>query len=223
MNLKQKRKCPICFSDKFELIYANNFCSLDNLDLSYYVCNCLHCGFVSANYIPEFVIYEEYYSRYSKYDIYDSEDKIPQIDQEIANLTLDFIRSNGILFRCVYDIGCSIGLLLSKLKANYDLFRCEGIDPAPHSKTIAKELFGLDIKTGFFDGSDRLDDYDLIIASSVLEHVIDVSKFINNISINVREGTFLLLVVPSLNDFPVTQGEWLGELSLEHINFFNEF
>lgn len=223
MNYASKRICPICSSSKFEEIYANNFCKLETLDLSYCVCSCLACGFIYANYIPDSDTYQNYYTNFSKYDVYDSEDKIPQIDQEIADLSIDFIKSNNVSFESAYDIGCSIGLFLSKLKSNFNLNKVTGIDPSPNSKIISKKLFDLDIDTGFYDGKDTLEEYGLIISSCVLEHIVNVNSFINNISINTKEGTFLVLVVPSLNDFPDTKGEWLGELSLEHINFFNEF
>ena len=218
----QFRNCPICNSSDVQNLYDNKFEKIENINLTYVVCSCINCGFIYSNYIPEDSVYSEYYSNFSKYDVYDSLEKIPPLDNEVAELTVNFLYDNNIKVSSVYDIGCSIGLFLSKVKSSDSNILCHGIDPSPNSRKIARKLFDIEVEIGFYEGKTSLVNYDLISSCSVLEHIKDVRSFINNISRNVKNGSYLLFLVPSLNDFSELNGEWLGELSIEHINYFNE-
>ena len=113
----QFRNCPICNSNEANDLYENNFEQIDNINLSYTVSSCLSCGFIYSNFIPEDSVYSEYYSNFSKYDVYDTLEKIPPLDNEVAELTVKFLYDNNIKVNSVYDIGCSIGLFLSKVKS----------------------------------------------------------------------------------------------------------
>jgi len=217
-----ERTCQICGSKESKFLYKNKIAKIEDIDLSYDLVHCSQCGFVFADHLPSQEVYEYYYRNLSKYDVFDSVENIPFVDNEIANEALIFINELKLEYSSAFDIGCSIGLLLHKINQQDISIKCRGIDPSPNSRKIAKKLFNLEIDTGFFNEVTNIDGYDLIISNSVLEHIKDFKRFIKNIKSKVKENTKLLLIVPSLNDFSNTYGEWLGELSIEHINFFNE-
>jgi 2-polyprenyl-3-methyl-5-hydroxy-6-metoxy-1,4-benzoquinol methylase len=215
------RNCIICHSDGSSLIYRNNLADLDGLDLSYTISSCSVCGAVYASELATENEINTYYKRYSKYDIYESVESVPVIYNEISKLTLAIIKDAGIVPAKVFDIGSSFGTFLNDVRNEFD---CEvkGIDPAPNARTNARKIYDVEVETGFYTGNKYLSQYDLVSANSVLEHIIDVHKFVSDISSYSRDGSYLVLTVPSADDFINTKGEWLGEFSNEHINFFSK-
>ena len=65
-----------------------------------------------------------------------------------------------------------------------------------------------------------LEDRGLIILSNVLEHILDVESFLSIISRRVNKGTYLFVQVPARHRFCEMTTEYMGEFSIEHINYF---
>jgi hypothetical protein len=65
--------------------------------------------------------------------------------------------------------------------------------------------------------------YDCLILSHVLEHIYDLSLFINEISKNINDDGLLYIEVPNAEYYDkITDICPLQEINLEHINFFSK-
>lgn len=66
--------------------------------------------------------------------------------------------------------------------------------------------------------------YDCLILSHVLEHIYDINKFIENISLNINENGLLYIEIPNAEYYDkITDMCPLQEINIEHINFFSKF
>lgn len=212
MNLK--RNCPICEDNKSSLLYNQKYADHFNHKI---VC-CKNCNFIFVKNIPSKKYYEKYYRDQSKYE--GVREHEAHEDQSITKL-LPFVKNNFSKDCKILDIGCSTGYLLSILK-NEGYNNLLGIDPAPKCKNIAKEKYGLEVKTndlGTFNSSSR---YDFIILSMVLEHLVDIKKNIQKIKEILKNNGYLYISVPNASNFYLNPVEPFGEFSTEHINFFTE-
>lgn len=104
--------------------------------------------------------------------------------------------------RSMLDVGCGDGRLLHELQAKVE--RLVGIDFSERSLHFARGFNG----RGDFlhvDLADLSEEFDLVTAIEVLEHIPDqgVSEFLQKLSLRVKKGGHLLLSVPSIA-FPLT-------------------
>lgn len=66
--------------------------------------------------------------------------------------------------------------------------------------------------------------YDCLILSHVLEHIYDLSLFINEISKNINDNGLLYIEVPNAEYYDkITDICPLQEINIEHINFFSKY
>ena len=66
--------------------------------------------------------------------------------------------------------------------------------------------------------------YDCLILSHVLEHIYDINKFIENISVNIKDNGLLYIEVPNAEYYDkITDIYPLQEINIEHINFFSKY
>lgn len=91
------------------------------------------------------------------------------------------------------EIGCSTGSLLNKLQTLGATVR--GCEPGP-SATIARERYGLHVDNVFFDKDFYKKVFDIVVLSTVLEHVEDPVDFLNQIISIIKPGGFIFLGVP---------------------------
>ena len=66
--------------------------------------------------------------------------------------------------------------------------------------------------------------YDCLILSHVLEHIYDIDKFIETISLNITDNGLLYIEIPNAEYYDkITDICPLQEINLEHINFFSKY
>jgi glycosyltransferase involved in cell wall biosynthesis len=66
--------------------------------------------------------------------------------------------------------------------------------------------------------------YDCLILSHVLEHIYDLNKFIETISLNIKEDGYLYIEIPNAEFYSYFNDSCpLQEINLEHINFFSKY
>ena len=217
--MQHLRNCPLCGGQGAPL-YHNVMASLDDLDMSYEVHGCLNCGATYAGKLPSEDEYERYYSLFSKYDVGSlSEDNI-----RMHQLLADIIARHCAPSTKILDIGCGDAHLLSCLKER-GMHELYGIDPAPHAPQAARDRYGIDtISTGFLkDMVNRAEtgSYRLLCLSAVLEHLSAPADQLKELLDRAQDGTCIAVEVPDLESFDPVHAEPLGELSLEHINYFS--
>jgi SAM-dependent methyltransferase len=96
----------------------------------------------------------------------------------------------------VLDIGCGQG---GMLLAARDLgCRAKGVEPSRDHSRIARDTFGLDVVTGYFESAALLPErFDLVILSHVIEHVYRPAAFLEDVMRVVDAGGLLVVVTPN--------------------------
>ena len=217
--MQHLRNCPLCDGQGVPL-YNIIMASLNDLDMSYEVHGCPICGATYAGKLPSEDEYQRYYSLFSKYDVgVLSEDNV-RLHQMLA----DSIARHCPSSTKILDIGCGDGHLLFCLKER-GMHELYGIDPAPHAPMVAMNSYGIGtISTGFLSdvvNNAGIDSYNLFCLSAVLEHLSAPGRQLKELLKRVQNGTCIAVEVPDLESFDAAHGEPLGELSLEHINYFS--
>lgn len=213
------RPCPVCGGVSRIPLYENRVAPLEDLDLGYTVCECAHCGMNFAAGIPGELAYKRYYDQFSKYDVAESLQDVPALATEIAEASAEFLAPHLSRTARVCDVGCGIGVLLAALKRRgFEDLR--GVDAAPRAAEVGRRLFGVSIETGFVSSGFDASSCDVVVLSAVLEHLIDPAASLQSIAATLAPGGMVYVEVPAADRFHLIDGEWLGELSLEHINFF---
>ena len=145
----------------------------------YYVVVCKNCGFVYADGIPDQYVFNKYYKSLSKYEYEYQDGKVTIYDErrffKIVKHIQKFAKNKTIR---ILDVECSTGYLLFLLKEKgYE--NVLGMDPSPTCANIAKRLYSIDVEIKTL--SDNMlfkHKFDLIILSSVLEHIRDIKAIL---------------------------------------------
>jgi SAM-dependent methyltransferase len=201
----------------------NRMAPVAGLDMGYRLARCGHCGFHFADQLPPDAQYGAYYTAASKYD---AVTKVPAIDLERAEAAVALLGELGVAKDShIVDLGCGFGLLLAQLR-EAGWTRLSGIDPAPQSQTNADALFGPGLEiacASLADAASVIDlrAADLVCLMAVLEHLPRLRQDMAALLAQLRPGAQLLVEVPALDLFEPQAGEPLGELSMEHIQFFS--
>jgi SAM-dependent methyltransferase len=195
---------------------------LGGFDMSYTLVRCHQCGFHFAHKLPDEKQYLSYYELLSKYD---SQPSVSSLDRQRIDAAVDFCTAYGIVKESrIVDLGCGFGGLLAALKDS-GWTQLLGIDPAPQSSYQARKQFGLErVYQGTLSQVGDIIDIsqaDLVCLMAVLEHLPLLRRDLAGILHKLRVGARLLIEVPALELFDGNRGEPLGELSIEHIQYFS--
>jgi hypothetical protein len=166
-----------------------------NNKLNIYYCS--ECNFYysdSENTQDDYNNYYKEFNNYKKGTIYSDKDE--RCDRYLK----DKLQNQNI--RTIIDYGSGNGKLKALLSVS-DLYEVEEYDigmEQPNKK------------------------YDCLILSHVLEHIYDIDKFIETISLNINENGFIYIEVPNAEHYDkITDICPLQEINLEHINFFSKY
>lgn len=120
----------------------------------------------------------------------------------------DWLKQNANL-RNVLDYGCAHGAYATNLLKEIPDLRITGVDIDQHGielgYSFADKLGVTERWRGVVGGIDRLTDesvpemteqYDLIIAQEVMEHVADPSEFLRALEMRVKDGGYIYITVP---------------------------
>lgn len=219
---QQTRHCPVCLHPQAQMLYRNAMAPIGDMDMSYTVDRCLRCGFHYARQLADGATIARYYQSASKYDVAST---ISLIDQTRIDAAVAICAAHTPKDAMVVDLGCGYGALLSCLHSA-GFSNLHGVDPAPHSAERARTLFGLgNIYRGTMDQAHAvvaLDQADLVCVMAVLEHLPELHSDMERLLAQLKPGCRILVEVPALDLFQAEGAEPLGELSLEHIQFFGK-
>ena len=176
---------------------------------------CEHCSHIFLQSLPSRSILSELYKKFYSYPSALKKGFEPTRDNEflkIFNSEMRFIKGD----RSILEIGCFDGYIINKLKKKFkNIFGC---DPSPGAEIGKKR--GLKIKKNFFSKDLYRKNFDIIIGRHIFEHLINLSKFLNDIKYKLNKKGILVLEVPNV-DFFLNNG-LLTIFSLQHIQYFNE-
>ena len=182
---------------------------------------CEECHMAYADRIPEQERIDAYYRNFSKYETNTSSSEWNDYDQiVIDNVSMHLPDTSSK----IVDIGCGKGKILKELKLRgySDLvgvelsdLNCSGIR-ASGIRAINKSLFELVL-------GDFPDKSDCVILMAVLEHIADLHSSIKIISGLLRDSGFFIVTVPNLGYFMNDIQYPFEEISMEHINYFDDY
>lgn len=121
----------------------------------------------------------------------------------------------------ILEIGSGLGYLTHAL--NKSGFVCEGLEYSSSAVDFAKKFFNEKHTVGIIEdfSSTHTAVYDVVIATEVIEHVIDPNKFIENILKVLKPGGKIILTTP-IKDIHPAGTIWETEPAPIHLWWFTE-
>jgi SAM-dependent methyltransferase len=231
-NVTNNRHCAVCGSAEHRvtfrqpLILPENRCTYAGYD----VVTCAKCGFVYADTGWSQSASDAHYAGPTKVALTLSEEGESEQDILRANNALKAIMPLVSRTHRIFDVGCGTARLLGLLKQRgYE--QVLGIEQSPVSLEIARAKYGVPVIQGsIFDYEGQR--FDLVVVCHVLEHIVDLSRFLVRLRELIHEDGIVYIEVPNATDFsrfadPRTEGEWIyirdlyTHFSPGHVNFFS--
>lgn len=127
----------------------------------------------------------------------------------------------------ILDVGCYTGNFLSGLPVKFKKF---GIEPSDLASKCAASK-GIDVLGKTLDGLDSVMLFDVVVSIDVVEHVLDVEKFLSQVIAHTKENGLLIISTGNPDCFfwkKVFKSKFWYSLFAEHVTFpsykyFNEF
>jgi len=181
--------CPICGADRPKDL-AEEF--------GLTIARCLRCGVVytRTRLIHPQAHYDTTAKNASKkYDaIFKGERKHPRDENYDEHLRLlERLLPPGDLL----DVGSHAGFFLRRARARG--WRTCGVEPSATTSELARERFGLDVRTGFLaDAGFPADRFDVVTLIDVLEHVGEPRPLLDEVAHVLRPGGRVFIKVPNV-------------------------
>ncbi|HTL48793.1 MAG TPA: class I SAM-dependent methyltransferase [Verrucomicrobiae bacterium] len=231
--LKKLDACPLCGGRErkhlYELEHTQVYkcaCGLSYLD------PCLDPAGMAAAYESSETLkaLNEFHDGYYEYGSLDTETKTLQE----FNASLGLLEKHGGgCARRLFEVGFGNGLFLALAKKRG--WQVDGIDTSRTNAELAREKFGLHLKTGFFEALDASGEKPQAAAIlDVIEHVPDPHKMIRKAHELLAPGGLLLIATPNEASFLRLLSDLVYRLSggkiktgikkiyfLEHVTYFD--
>lgn len=214
------RACGICGSNDQELLHRQHFLFPGlGQPVHYDVVACNACGFAFASDIPGQATLDQFYQA-SGHHLHA---RLPPGLQRIHADFFQFIRQHASLASdtCILDIGSGMGHFLCHFQ-NAGFQQLVGIEPSPAAAELARQTYGLEVRTATIDTFTTNERFGLVSLCGVLEHIADLAPSMAKITPLLQDDGYLFIAVPDASTFGrKPPAEPFLEFALEHINFFN--
>lgn len=190
--------CLLCGGDKFKPTIWGGY---NYKGARYRIVRCCNCNFKFLDPLPGKELLDAIYSGNEYFDKYcalpegiggyiESIDKVQVSDDKVISL-LKKHKNGG----CLLEIGCAGGRFLSKAKAaGYEAF---GVEPNLRMAVHARKVLGLSVECAKLDEfRSEKSRFDIIYASDVLEHILELTAAVNSIKDMLKEDGVLVLKQP---------------------------
>ncbi len=215
------RKCCICKSDDNIEVFIQPegaVIGLEIIEYNHRIVICQKCGFVFATPILSEALINKHYEELSNYENPQYKGDNSPEDKKKFDRTFSFVRNRfpNSYKGNILDIGSGVAYCLSLFKSIG--WETLGIDPSAKCSEISKEIYDIEVVTGFFDKRYFLDKgpYDVIILSHVVEHLIEPNILIRDIYDLLSPDGLIYIEVPNLLKPYVP----IGYFMFEHLNYF---
>ncbi len=212
--IEEIHSCPGCGSDAIGfMIWAES----EIRKAWFRYCRCACCSLVFINpRIPTRIRIladtrstPENFDRYVQSDIFD----MPEIDWNIVRPVSKILpakTTNGRA-RQWLDVGCAAGALLTR--ARRKRYEVAGIDPnGPLVDWARENRPELNIVQGFAQDLPDSEQFDIVSADNVLEHINEPDEFLAELRKRMTDDSLLALRVPNYNNFARPVLKKLGRL-----------
>ncbi len=226
MNKIALRACPICENREVELLQQQKFVLPEGniLPDAFDVVWCPVCSFAFADTPAGQEVYGRYYAAFSKYE--DNETSTGGGGSEwdarrLRETAAAIARAMPERASRILDLGCANGGLLGELK-NLGYTDLLAVDPSPACVANARRLYHLEAKTGSIrEMPSDIGQFDLVILSHVLEHVVDLPATVRDLVPLLREGGRFYVEVPDASRYHEFLLAPFQDFNTEHINHFS--
>ncbi len=210
----QQRNCPNCESDSHRPFFLTQ-------DLFDYV-QCCACGFIFALQMLTHKARVEMYGGLTGKDAVDicCSSAGRAADRQRFTLPLKLIMRHCKGGRLI-DVGCGVGNFLNQ--AREAGFLVEGIETHDEFREAAKEIYGIDVRTGIFEELNLpSNSYQVVTMWETLEHIYNPKSAVRAAFNILSEQGTLAVSVPNLTNFGfLLLREFSAHRGGEHINFFS--
>ncbi len=183
-------------------------------DLTLWMCGrCGHMQIPKPDEVLQKLIYEKYYNYYV---VDNSEALVPHYRTPFVNFINELDADGQILKGNLLEIGCSAGERIpffSSISKTYT-----GIDPSDRIRIAMEKYPECTFIQGYFPDALNGMQFDTVVTQFNLEHILDISGFIENIYDATTENGMILIQVPDCQYFLRTHQP--NFLAHEHIQYF---
>ncbi len=122
----------------------------------------------------------------------------------------------------VLDVGCGFGFFLqAALEAGFEAY---GVDLSPDAVAKASERSPGRVFQGVVDEVEELKGktFDVVFASHVVEHIVDVGAFVGDLAKRLAPGGILVMVTPNIESLlaRVSGPRWVSFKLPEHVAYY---
>lgn len=183
---------------------------------------CCECGLQFLDPLPDQAsldkVYKDYYTLWGIDSSRQEVSEMKKITFRRYLKPLSSYLSKGNLL----DVGCATGELMSTARdIGYEVY---GVEIAPEGINRCRELFGEErvIGSGLRKETFPQDFFDVITLSDVLEHIPDMSGFLDILMNILKPGGVLLIVTPDTSSWiRHVMGRRWPHYKPEHLYYFN--
>ncbi len=212
------RSCPVCQSIQSHEIFKMRFAVPDDFVIGNLqsVRSCQNCGMIFSDAGKMQEAYNRYYASSIKYtaDLEGPSEietkRLEHVYQELA----PYLNANTVIL----DFGCGGGGLLSLL-ARMGQKNLIGADPGPRPKIATREFDFAHLSLTEFDLREFKPD--IILATGVFEHILDLQKTMDHLRSSLDPGKLLYVQVPDASKYECGVISPFQDFNLEHINHFS--
>lgn len=226
-----KNACPICSS------LIARWATKRTAGLSYDIDRCRRCGYAFVNPRPSFEFLMDYYASYGLGSAKGERDtpslaSVQRGEREDPNSTVDARRLVRTIKRLspkrrngrFLDVGCGYGFF-SKEALSHG-FEVMALEVAKNDRAIAQQMTGLNpLDCCFEDFKARPGSLSVVLMSQILEHALDVNRWIGKANALLEPGGILAIALPNFASLSrkVLQKREPYICPPAHLNFFTPF
>jgi 2-polyprenyl-3-methyl-5-hydroxy-6-metoxy-1,4-benzoquinol methylase len=217
--------CPVCTSSDIK-----NVLTIKDYTVSGEVFYIAECGFCSLRFtqdVPDAVSILPYYKA-EQYISHTNISKgfINRIYQFVRKRTMVrkrklVERSTGIKKGKLLDVGSGVGSFVNEMKQND--WTVTGLEPDEDARKIAKQLYKLDLADAkeFYQLSPQ--SFDAITLWHVLEHLHDLTKYVQQLKAVLKENGKIFIAVPNYTslDAKIYEEYWAAYDVPRHLYHFS--
>jgi 2-polyprenyl-3-methyl-5-hydroxy-6-metoxy-1,4-benzoquinol methylase len=195
--------CPICETDKSHFFYGKE---RNDRTANYVICG--SCGLVYQSPRMTSMEFNEYYKASFRTE---TSATVGDLDQYILRRTAagrrikkfvskhqkeNFLQRFGLFRKSVLDVGCGSGAVLLPFKERR--YICRGLDIPSSMTEYGRTQLDLDIAELPFDEFQTEDQFDLIILSHVVEHILNPIDFLAKVRTLLKDDGGVYVEVPDV-------------------------
>ncbi len=231
--MHNKNICKICGNSGIHMYHKNYPGFVENTFFDIYRCNNCNTNFSSVKISSEELnqLYEKIYSNknaqgYDKYielarNIKQNSNPVKYLSKFHASYFGIFKELRNINNKTILDVGCGLGYLtfvLNKLG-----HKVTGLDVSSNAIKYAKENFGDLFVQGTIDEllPSTLNTFDYVIASEIIEHLLNPIEFLQTLLKFIRPGGKIIVTTPN-KDYMNERAIWYTDLPPVHLYWFSK-